>query len=437
MKTWWNKNKLEGNTYEKNKSNGINFAVVFFERWMFKQWQKEIELIKSSLEAQEYFQTNEYKIEDVKLHSSEEKDNTKVDTCTIVFSNDVVRYTTDFEFKFANYSNHWELTEYDAINEKNNKSEPVSGVTEENIKKMLKNQELSVANVIFNKNQMYPATVSIDSQKTDLKKGIDSVICSFKMKTEYLSVDCNVKIQCKFDKNSWKLVSMKDTGKSVMKLNDEINGYSKFSVTDDTIKKCVENQLYSGYGDDGLLKNQSFVKGNISNFKVKNKIYTDKGKTFYYPCTLDYHTAMANLKINCDLFYHFDETKGWSDGSVYSEVMSATPNDLVGTWSGKKKMPYFDTTNVTLIIDKMKDSGDFKGTYHVVETDYFGKTKMDKTFKVEGKFKFEDKKVEYDVDVADGNSSDGRVITIEMDPNSNSMILIDSKASNKVPITKQ
>ena len=62
---------------------------------------------------------------------------------------------------------------------------------------------------------------------------------------------------------------------------------------------------------------------------------------------------------------------------------------------------------------------------------------MDKTFKVEGKFKFEDKKVEYDVDVADGNSSDGRVITIEMDPNSNSMILIDSKASNKVPITKQ
>lgn len=399
--------------------------------------KKEIELIKSSLEAQEYFQTNEYKIEDVKLHSSEEKDNTKVDTCTIVFSNDVVRYTTDFEFKFANYSNHWELTEYDAINEKNNKSEPVSGVTEENIKKMLKNQELSVANVIFNKNQMYPATVSIDSQKTDLKKGIDSVICSFKMKTEYLSVDCNVKIQCKFDKNSWKLVSMKDTGKSVMKLNDEINGYSKFSVTDDTIKKCVENQLYSGYGDDGLLKNQSFVKGNISNFKVKNKIYTDKGKTFYYPCTLDYHTAMANLKINCDLFYHFDETKGWSDGSVYSEVMSATPNDLVGTWSGKKKMPYFDTTNVTLIIDKMKDSGDFKGTYHVVETDYFGKTKMDKTFKVEGKFKFEDKKVEYDVDVADGNSSDGRVITIEMDPNSNSMILIDSKASNKVPITKQ
>lgn len=399
--------------------------------------KKEIELIKSSLEAQEYFQTNEYKIEDVKLHSSEEKDNTKVDTCTIVFSNDVVRYTTDFEFKFANYSNHWELTEYDAINEKNNKSEPVSGVTEENIKKMLKNQELSVANVIFNKNQMYPATVSIDSQKTDLKKGIDSVICSFKMKTEYLSVDCNVKIQCKFDKNSWKLVSMKDTGKSVMKLNDEINGYSKFSVTDDTIKKCVENQLYSGYGDDGLLKNQSFVKGNISNFKVKNKIYTDKGKTFYYPCTLDYHTAMANLKINCDLFYHFDETKGWSDGSVYSEVMSATPNDLVGTWSGKKKMPYFDTTNVTLIIDKMKDSGDFKGTYHVVETDYFGKTKMDKTFKVEGKFKLEDKKVEYDVDVADGNSSDGRVITIEMDPNSNSMILIDSKASNKVPITKQ
>lgn len=399
--------------------------------------KKEIELIKSSLEAQEYFQTNEYKIEDVKLHSSEEKDNTKVDTCTIVFSNDVVRYTTDFEFKFANYSNHWELTEYDAINEKNNKSEPVSGVTEENIKKMLKNQELSVANVIFNKNQMYPATVSIDSQKTDLKKGIDSVICYFKMKTEYLSVDCNVKIQCKFDKNSWKLVSMKDTGKSVMKLNDEINGYSKFSVTDDTIKKCVENQLYSGYGDDGLLKNQSFVKGNISNFKVKNKIYTDKGKTFYYPCTLDYHTAMANLKINCDLFYHFDETKGWSDGSVYSEVMSATPNDLVGTWSGKKKMPYFDTTNVTLIIDKMKDSGDFKGTYHVVETDYFGKTKMDKTFKVEGKFKFEDKKVEYDVDVADGNSSDGRVITIEMDPNSNSMILIDSKASNKVPITKQ
>lgn len=399
--------------------------------------KKEIELIKSSLEDQEYFQTNEYKIEDVKLHSSEEKDNTKVDTCTIVFSNDVVRYTTDFEFKFANYSNHWELTEYDAINEKNNKSEPVSGVTEENIKKMLKNQELSVANVIFNKNQMYPATVSIDSQKTDLKKGIDSVICSFKMKTEYLSVDCNVKIQCKFDKNSWKLVSMKDTGKSVMKLNDEINGYSKFSVTDDTIKKCVENQLYSGYGDDGLLKNQSFVKGNISNFKVKNKIYTDKGKTFYYPCTLDYHTAMANLKINCDLFYHFDETKGWSDGSVYSEVMSATPNDLVGTWSGKKKMPYFDTTNVTLIIDKMKDSGDFKGTYHVVETDYFGKTKMDKTFKVEGKFKFEDKKVEYDVDVADGNSSDGRVITIEMDPNSNSMILIDSKASNKVPITKQ
>lgn len=399
--------------------------------------KKEIELIKSSLEAQEYFQTNEYKIEDVKLHSSEEKDNTKVDTCTIVFSNDVVRYTTDFEFKFANYSNHWELTEYDAINEKNNKSEPVSGVTEENIKKMLKNQELSVANVIFNKNQMYPATVSIDYQKTDLKKGIDSVICSFKMKTEYLSVDCNVKIQCKFDKNSWKLVSMKDTGKSVMKLNDEINGYSKFSVTDDTIKKCVENQLYSGYGDDGLLKNQSFVKGNISNFKVKNKIYTDKGKTFYYPCTLDYHTAMANLKINCDLFYHFDETKGWSDGSVYSEVMSATPNDLVGTWSGKKKMPYFDTTNVTLIIDKMKDSGDFKGTYHVVETDYFGKTKMDKTFKVEGKFKFEDKKVEYDVDVADGNSSDGRVITIEMDPNSNSMILIDSKASNKVPITKQ
>lgn len=399
--------------------------------------KKEIELIKSSLEAQEYFQTNEYKIEDVKLHSSEEKDNTKVDTCTIVFSNDVVRYTTDFEFKFANYSNHWELTEYDAINEKNNKSEPVSGVTEENIKKMLKNQELSVANVIFNKNQMYPATVSIDSQKTDLKKGIDSVICSFKMKTEYLSVDCNVKIQCKFDKNSWKLVSMKDTGKSVMKLNDEINGYSKFSVTDDTIKKCVENQLYSGYGDDGLLKNQSFVKGNISNFKVKNKIYTDKGKTFYYPCTLDYHTAMANLKINCDLFYHFDETKGWSDGSVYSEVMSATPNDLVGTWSGKKKMPYFDTTNVTLIIDKMKDSGDFKGTYHVVETDYFGKTKMDKTFKVEGKFRFEDKKVEYDVDVADGNSSDGRVITIEMDPNSNSMILIDSKASNKVPITKQ
>lgn len=399
--------------------------------------KKEIELIKSSLEAQEYFQTNEYKIEDVKLHSSEEKDNTKVDTCTIVFSNDVVRYTTDFEFKFANYSNHWELTEYDAINEKNNKSEPVSGVTEENIKKMLKNQELSVANVIFNKNQMYPATVSIDSQKTDLKKGIDSVICSFKMKTEYLSVDCNVKIQCKFDKNSWKLVSMKDTGKSVMKLNDEINGYSKFSVTDDTIKKCIENQLYSGYGDDGLLKNQSFVKGNISNFKVKNKIYTDKGKTFYYPCTLDYHTAMANLKINCDLFYHFDETKGWSDGSVYSEVMSATPNDLVGTWSGKKKMPYFDTTNVTLIIDKMKDSGDFKGTYHVVETDYFGKTKMDKTFKVEGKFKFEDKKVEYDVDVADGNSSDGRVITIEMDPNSNSMILIDSKASNKVPITKQ
>lgn len=399
--------------------------------------KKEIELIKSSLEAQEYFQTNEYKIEDVKLHSSEEKDNTKVDTCTIVFSNDVVRYTTDFEFKFANYSNHWELTEYDAINEKNNKSEPVSGVTEENIKKMLKNQELSVANVIFNKNQMYPATVSIDSQKTDLKKGIDSVICSFKMKTEYLSVDCNVKIQCKFDKNSWKLVSMKDTGKSVMRLNDEINGYSKFSVTDDTIKKCVENQLYSGYGDDGLLKNQSFVKGNISNFKVKNKIYTDKGKTFYYPCTLDYHTAMANLKINCDLFYHFDETKGWSDGSVYSEVMSATPNDLVGTWSGKKKMPYFDTTNVTLIIDKMKDSGDFKGTYHVVETDYFGKTKMDKTFKVEGKFKFEDKKVEYDVDVADGNSSDGRVITIEMDPNSNSMILIDSKASNKVPITKQ
>lgn len=399
--------------------------------------KKEIELIKSSLEAQEYFQTNEYKIEDVKLHSSEEKDNTKVDTCTIVFSNDVVRYTTDFEFKFANYSNHWELTEYDAINEKNNKSEPVSGVTEENIKKMLKNQELSVANVIFNKNQMYPATVSIDSQKTDLKKGIDSVICSFKMKTEYLSVDCNVKIQCKFDKNSWKLVSMKDTGKSVMKLNDEINGYSKFSVTDDTIKKCVENQLYSGYGDDGLLKNQSFVKGNISNFKVKNKIYTDKGKTFYYPCTLDYHTAMANLKINCDLFYHFDETKGWSDGSVYSEVMSATPNDLVGTWSGKKKMPYFDTTNVTLIIDKMKDSGNFKGTYHVVETDYFGKTKMDKTFKVEGKFKFEDKKVEYDVDVADGNSSDGRVITIEMDPNSNSMILIDSKASNKVPITKQ
>lgn len=399
--------------------------------------KKEIELIKSSLEAQEYFQTNEYKIEDVKLHSSEEKDNTKVDTCTIVFSNDVVRYTTDFEFKFANYSNHWELTEYDAINEKNNKSEPVSGVTEENIKKMLKNQELSVANVIFNKNQMYPATVSIDSQKTDLKKGIDSVICSFKMKTEYLSVDCNVKIQCKFDKNSWKLVSMKDTGKSVMKLNDEINGYSKFSVTDDTIKKCVENQLYSGYGDDGLLKNQSFVKGNISNFKVKNKIYTDKGKTFYYPCTLDYHTAMANLKINCDLFYHFDETKGWSEGSVYSEVMSATPNDLVGTWSGKKKMPYFDTTNVTLIIDKMKDSGDFKGTYHVVETDYFEKTKMDKTFKVEGKFKFEDKKVEYDVDVADGNSSDGRVITIEMDPNSNSMILIDSKASNKVPITKQ
>ncbi len=93
----------------------------------------------------------------------------------------------------------------------------------------------------------------------------------------------------------------------------------------------------------------------------------------------------------------------------------------------------------------MKDSGDFKGTYHVVETDYFGKTEMDKTFKVEGKFKFEDKKVEYDedkkveydVDVADGNSSDGRVITIEMDPNSNSMILIDSKASNKVPITKQ
>ncbi len=112
--------------------------------------KKEIELIKSSLEAQEYFQTNEYKIEDVKLHSSEEKDNKKVDTCTIVFSNDVVRYTTDFEFKFANYSNHWELTEYDAINEKNNKSEPVSGVTEENIKKMLKNQELSVANVIFN-----------------------------------------------------------------------------------------------------------------------------------------------------------------------------------------------------------------------------------------------------------------------------------------------
>lgn len=302
---------------------------------------------------------------------------------------------------------------------------------------MLKNQELSVANVIFNKNQMYPATVSIDSQKTDLKKGTDSVICSFKMKTEYLSVDCNVKIQCKFDKNSWKLVSMKDTGKSVMKLNDEINGYSKFSVTDDTIKKCVENQLYSGYGDDGFLKNQSFVKGNISNFKVKNKIYTDKGRMFYYPCTLDYHTAMANLKINCNLFYHFDETKGWSDGSVFSEVISATPNDLVGTWSGKKKMPYFDTTNVTLIIDKMKDSGDFKGTYHVVETDYFGKTEMDKTFKVEGKFKFEDKKVEYDVDVADGNSSDGRVITIEMDPNSNSMILIDSKASNKVPITKQ
>lgn len=399
--------------------------------------KKEIELIKSSLEAQEYFQTNEYKIEDVELHSSEEKDNTKVDTCTIVFSNDVVRYTTDFEFKFANYSNHWKLTEYDAINEKNNKSEPVSGVTEENIKKMLKNQELSVANVIFDKNQMYPATVSIDSQKTDLKKGTDSVICSFKMKTEYLSVDCNVKIQCKFDKNSWKLVSMEDTGKSVMTLNDEINGYSKFSVTDDTIKKCVENQLYSGYGDDGLLKNQSFVKGNISNFKVKNKIYTDKGEMFYYPCTLDYHTAMANLKINCDLFYHFDKTKGWSEGSVFSKVMSATPNDLVGTWSGKKKMPYFDTTNVTLIIDKMKDSGDFKGTYHVVETDYFGKTEMDKTFKVEGKFKFEDKKVEYDVDVADGNSSDGRVITIEMDPNSNSMILIDSKASNKVPITKQ
>ena len=302
---------------------------------------------------------------------------------------------------------------------------------------MLKNQELSVANVIFNKKQMYPATVSIDSQNTDLKKGTDSVICSFKMKTEYLSVDCNVKIQCKFDKNSWKLVSMKDTGKSVMTLNDEINGYSKFSVTDDAIKKCVENQLYSGYGDDGLLKNQSFVKGNISNFKVKNKIYTDKGRAFYYPCTLDYHTAMANLKINCNLFYHFDETKGWSDGSVSSKVMSATPNDLVGTWSGKKKMPYFDTTNVTLIIDKMKDSGDFKGTYHVVETDYFEKTEMDKTFKVEGKFKFEDEKVEYDVDVADGNSSDGRVITIKMDPNSNSMILIDSKASNKVPITKQ
>lgn len=28
-----------------------------------------------------------------------------------------------------------------------------------------------------------------------------------------------------------------------------------------------------------------------------------------------------------------------------------------------------------------------------METDYFGKTEMDKTFKVEGKFKFEDKKL--------------------------------------------
>ncbi len=53
-----------------------------------------------------------------------------------------------------------------------------------------------------------------------------------------------------------------------------------------------------------VLKNQSFVKGNISNFKVKNKIYTDEGKMFYYPCTLDYHTAMANLGCN---LYHFDE----------------------------------------------------------------------------------------------------------------------------------
>ena len=96
---------------------------------------------------------------------------------------------------------------------------------------------------------------------------------------------------------------------------------------------------------------------------------------------------------------------------------------------------------LNIIYDRDKEIENFKAsTYYKLLATF--KTKNNEEF--EGTYynennneKFEDKKVEYDVDVADGNSSDGRVITIEMDPNSNSMILIDSKASNKVPITKQ
>lgn len=248
--------------------------------------------------------------------------------CTATLENDCVRRYQSYQLSYQRWnSNSWSIFDITPYNYDHWSSEPVSGVTEQYILEKLYGQKVIIndSEVVLDETNL--KAVTINSQSTDLEKGIDEVQITYRIESGIASCEQDADLRFQFTQSDWTLTDLTNTNEAEVSYSD---GHA-FDRTDDQIKSDIYTTPIVWKGNYGT-QNISIDETTMSNFAVKGQNFEWSSGQVTVACAFTVVKRVATLQVDADVIYT-NTASGWNVSAInYTPVVESI--SLKGDWVG-------------------------------------------------------------------------------------------------------
>lgn len=329
--------------------------------------------IQSDLETNTQFDflSEEEKIEKLVIDKRQTDKEQKVDTiwCTVTTADAEVSCEKSIVLTYGLYDKDGWILDNISVNKSSEWIKtPLKGISEEDILKSLKGQNISVNGERWEISADSIVDISIGEHDTNLEEKIDVVTVDLKLDAAVEEAAGQLIVNYKFD-DRWKI----DTISGDKEFTATVKPDKALNVVEEDLITALDKQEFE-YGlpksDNGngisfvSTKSQQTItvdKNEISDFIIENQVSSSKGSCQEYICRVRLTTPNVVFDLNTEIAYKYQKDNGWSVESI-----SITPEvallNLEGDWIGTYTAAG-DRGEVTLSITEMADDGTISGVY--------------------------------------------------------------------------